>query len=385
MKTNQPSYIISLACAITWIFLFGCTPRNQHHDGYIIHVNIGRTPPVKELNLTEIARVEFLQLPVHDDFLFRGRPRIITDNKIIFGEGMSGDILIFSRDGTPLSRFNRRGGGAQEFNTMGSVMFDEASNEIFVVASNRILVYSLEGEFKRALPLLEDARIFDALIVNFNAELFLIYDENDVYPAPFSLISKYDGSVVGTIDVPIGEPLSDRIEMMQGERHLIFMPWRTRMIPHPDGFLLNNYSTDTLFLLSPTKELTPFLVRTPGLHASTPITIDGFIEAGEYQIVHTTRYQIQDMRIPEFYLMRNRTTGSMYTQRFIFDEFRGKEITLSFHTIRPTQNSRIGLISLDLTELQDANDEGRLSGRLKEIVDNSEEDGNNVFMLLHFK
>jgi hypothetical protein len=45
----------------------------------------------------------------------------------------------------------------------------------------------------------------------------------------------------------------------------------------------------------------------------------------------------------------------------------------------------IGLIELDLVELQDANDEGRLSGRLREIVENSEEDGNNVFMLLHFK
>ena len=381
MKTNSP---ILLICTIACFFFFGCTPRNQHNDSDLIHINVGRSFPVKEINLADIARIEFVQLETHDDFLFRGNPHLITENKIIFGD-WEGDILVFSRDGTPYSRFNRRGGGPEEFDQMRTVMFNEESNEIFVVAVNRIMVYSLNGEFRRAIPLLEGASLFDAVIVSFNAELFLIYDGNDVYPAPFSLISKYDGSVVETIDVPIGEPLEDRISMTQGERNLIFVPWRSRIILHNDGFLLNNYSTDTLFLLSPNKELTPFLVRTPELHANPAITIDGFIEAGDYQIIHTTRYQIQDMRIPEFYLMRNRTTGSVYTQRFIFDEFRGKEVTLSFHTIRPTQNSRIGLVSLDLTELQDANDEGRLSGRLQEIVESSYEFGNNVFMLLHFK
>ena len=75
----------------------------------------------------------------------------------------------------------------------------------------------------------------------------------------------------------------------------------------------------------------------------------------------------------------------MYRQRIVFDDFTGREATISHGTIATTQNSRLGLISLDLTELQDANDEGRLSGRLQEIVENSYEFGNNVFMLLHFK
>ena len=43
------------------------------------------------------------------------------------------------------------------------------------------------------------------------------------------------------------------------------------------------------------------------------------------------------------------------------------------------------MITLDLVALQDANEEGRLSGRLQEMVASSYEFGNNVLMLLHFK
>jgi hypothetical protein len=117
--------------------------------------------------------------------------------------------------------------------------------------------------------------------------------------------------------------------------------------------------------------------------------LSGFVEAGNYQFFQTTRHRIETInqihRLPTTFLMRDKETGSIYRQRIVFDDFRGKEVTISHTTIAHTQNSRLGLISLDLTELQDANDEGRLSGRLREIVENSEEDGNNVFMLLHFK
>jgi len=43
------------------------------------------------------------------------------------------------------------------------------------------------------------------------------------------------------------------------------------------------------------------------------------------------------------------------------------------------------LIDLSLVELQDANRENKLSGKLKELVDNSDNEGNNIYMLLHFK
>ena len=75
----------------------------------------------------------------------------------------------------------------------------------------------------------------------------------------------------------------------------------------------------------------------------------------------------------------------MYRQKITFNDYRGKEVYISPETIVNTQDSRLGLIILRLVELQDANSENRLSGKLKELVDNSDEDGNDIYMLLHLK
>ena len=308
-------------------------------------------------------------------------PRVVTSNKIIFGES-NGDILVFSRDGSPFSRFNHRGGGAEEYSDVRGVIYNETAEEILVKSSTGIMVYSLTGEFKRAIPLLDGASVYS--VASYSPELLLLYDLNNVYPASFSLISKSDGRVIGAINVPDGDKLSRVIEINDRQHGTVFIrPSFRYIIRYKDGFLLNNFATDTLYFFSQNKELSPFLVRLPGLHSTNPIVIlSGFVEAGNFQFIQIERLQLEN---PMMFLMRNRNTGSIYQQRIVFDDFRGKEIIISHSAIATTQNSRLGLISLDLTELQDANDEGRLSGRLQEIVKNSYEFGNNVFMLLHFK
>ena len=80
------------------------------------------------------------------------------------------------------------------------------------------------------------------------------------------------------------------------------------IIWYNNGFLLNNYATDTLFFLSQNKELSPFLVRTPELHSNPIVAFDGFVEAGNYQFFHTTRHRIENERLPQTFLMRNKAT-----------------------------------------------------------------------------
>ena len=83
--------------------------------------------------------------------------------------------------------------------------------------------------------------------------------------------------------------------------------------------------------------------------------------------------------------MRDKKTGSIFRQKITFNDYKEKEVTLSPETITNTQDSKLGLIILSLVELLDANRENKLSGRLKELVENSGEDGNDIYMLLHFK
>jgi hypothetical protein len=83
--------------------------------------------------------------------------------------------------------------------------------------------------------------------------------------------------------------------------------------------------------------------------------------------------------------MRDKKTGSVYKQKIIFSDYQGKVVTLSPETTVYTQNSRLGLIILGLEELRTANRENKISGKLQELVENSEDDGNDIYMLLHFK
>jgi hypothetical protein len=234
------------------------------------------------------------------------------------------------------------------------------------------------------LPLLEEARIRE--FVSYDNETLLLYDHWGTYPAPFVLISKKSGKIIRAVDTPEDETIHPfYVQQDETGIHILTAP-AYQIVKYKDGFLLTDFSLDTVFFLSPHKELSPILARNPAIQLMEPaVYLNSFVESGNYQFVSAITVRNVNGELPRAYLMRDKRTGSIYRQRITFDDFGRKEINLSPETIASTQNSRLGLISFDLTELQDANNEGRLSGKLKEIVENSEEDGNNIFMLLHFK
>jgi len=381
MNTKTTLYLI--ICTVACYILIGCKSE-KNNDSALIRFNVSAFYPEKEIKLEDVVTIEYLQLEVDKEFLFRESPKIITSKKIIFGRN-DGDILIFSRDGKPLSKFNRRGNGPEEYPNVGRILYDEASDEIFVVTSTKTMVYSSAGAFKRIIPHLGDRRI--NMVVNFDSETLLIYDENDLYPAPFSLISKKDGSVVEKIEIPTGQKVNFMIRpMREGGMTFVFPKWPVTW--HGDGFILTEHSIDTVYVFSHERKLLPALVRTPEIHSMDPmVALYGFIEAGKYEFLHLHRLisnSSNDFPTPT-YLMRDKQTGSVYRQKITFNEYRGKQVTLSAETTVNTQNAKVGLIILGLEELRKANSENMISGRLKELVVNSEDDGNDIYMLLHFK
>ena len=382
----KPNITMLLTCAIACSFLFGCTPPRNQDDSELIHINLRGRFPEREIRLEEVADIEFLQLETHVDYLFRGFPQIITTTKIIFANPFNGDVIVFSRDGNPLSRFNRQGGGPMEFPQFRGIVFDEITNEIFIRTVGRIMVYSLTGEFLRVLPI-DEQRAVSVSMWQYDAESLVLFGGSETPLAPFTIISKQDGSVVGTIELPATERKLDSTRPMPipGTDNNLHFDFGSPLSRHRDGFLVNVYASDTVFLYR-NKELTPALVRTPSIGSSSSFSVlSGFFETENFHFFRHTRFDLArsgfDRRIGTD-LMRDRRTGAVYRQRIVFDDFRGRHITIDYNNVRP---SGIGLVRLDLTELQDALEEGRLSGRLKEIVENSDEDGNDVFMLLHFR
>ena len=66
-------------------------------------------------------------------------------------------------------------------------------------------------------------------------------------------------------------------------------------------------------------------------------------------------------------------------------DYKGKEINLSPENIYFTANSGTGFIELNIEELKEALEDNKLSGKLKEMVKSSDEESNNIYMILKFK
>ena len=107
---NHKTTLSLSAGVIIFFLLLGCTSKTGDKNN-LIHFEVNASYPEKEIDLKEVADIEYLQLELNDDFLFAREPHLITPDKIILSQ--DGDILIFSRDGKPVLKFNRKGTGPE--------------------------------------------------------------------------------------------------------------------------------------------------------------------------------------------------------------------------------------------------------------------------------
>jgi hypothetical protein len=352
-------------------------------DSSLIDIDLRIAPQEKQIHVEDIADVSYLQLALDEEFLFTGMPTVITDSKIIISQ-YTGDVFVFSREGEPLLKFNRRGSGPDDYSSMYGLVYDEEAEELFVASNRSIMVYSTDGEFKRRLPIPEGAYINE--MVSFDTHTLLLYDDYGVYPSPFSLISKVSGEVVDTVSLPRDSKVSVRIIKQDAANVSILQGPTRHIVRHSDRYLLTDYSLDTVFFFSRDKQLSPALVRKPSIQSMDPVVyLNSFISAGEMSFMQAVTVKDENGRLPRVWLMYDRSTGFIYRPTIIMEEYEGKVLNLSVETIASTSDSRLGLIVLSLDELQEAYDDNKLSGELKRIVERSEDDGNDIYLFLHFK
>ena len=367
----------------TFILINGCF-SDKSNSNKMIQVNVSISYPEKEIYLEDLAEIQYLQLKLDHEFLYNDI-RIITSTKIITINRFNGDILLFSKEGLPFSKFNHQGNGPNDYPNIDLLIYDEMVDEFFIKSDRKINVYSTSGEFKRTLVLKEGAFLINE-IVNFDINSFLLYDDYEVFPSSFSFISKKDGSLIETIDVSKNKKINIMYRQNVDNGFSLLRAPAYHIVKYNEGYLLTDFSIDTVFFLSGDKKLSPILVRKPLIQSMDPVIyLNSFIVAGDYEFMTSITVKNENNQLPRKYLMRDKKTGSIYQQKIIFNDYKGKQVTLSPETIYKTQNSQSGLIVLSLVELQEANRENRIIGRLKELVENSDEDGNDIFMLLRFK
>lgn len=371
----------------------GCKRTGIQNDNFV-SVDVTASYPHKKLILQDFMDVEYIPLETTNEFLCQGNIQAVGKDIIVAtnrGGGRDGNIFIFNRKGKAMKKINHKGQGGEEYTSFVQIILDEDNAEMFVndMYAKKILVYDLEGNFKRKLSL-EGDFLFDE-IYNFDQNNFICHDGfnesnfTESYTGQsFMFISKQDGSITKEIEIPFKEKKTIVMKTPRDKEgnYFVYMPPSVYPImPYFNNYILTELSADTLYKYSPNHTMEPFIVRTPSVRSMNPekflllsLLTDRyyFMEVIEKKIDFSTTDLVYDNQ--EKALFRCKVYNSDYTE--------DKEAYLKS---TPLNNEIPSYQYLEAWELVRDYKKGRLKGKLKEIASKLGEEDNPVIMLIKHK
>ena len=389
--------------------LFGsCNGNQKQQVGDLPVIDITRNHPRKELRLQDIAVVEYIALETTDDVLLGESATLahVSDQHIVVVDRLRGDIFVFNRSGSVLSHFNHRGQGPREYVLMSDVAFDENAGEIFVLDhhNTRIMVYSIRGEYQRTLRYPADLFVSISEMHNFDNGTLLVYDgvrlsnSGLIYnERPYLLLSKEDGSIVYTFDVSFPTRYINRTaERVTGAgREVLYVPVSISLSNNRhfgQDFLIADISSDTIYLLTQDRILTPLLARTPSVHASEPRRV-------LTSLLKTDRFILLQRTILDFAAASG--TGRVEPPRILMYEFEtGKIFEVSSFVdtdlgrtgwselgrlFSPAIGSNMAAALIPIFAFEIAQERNRLCSELDPFVATLDEEDNPVVRIVTFK
>ena len=377
MKSLEELLIVVFICLLT----ISCTSKSLRSESDVIRLNLFQDYQEREIDLNDIADIQYISMDVDENYLFKGSPRYLSENLVIFYNTSDGSFLFFTKEGKPKSKFNHKGGGPGEYPSCSRVLYEEKKDDLFVLTPGKIIIYSSLGDLKRELTLPENMTISD--IVNFDDKSLLLYDSND-----FIVFSKEDGAELKRFKLSSGEKVRLYAMQEKGESVSIIASIKNHIVRYDDGFLLTDYNTDTVFYCNRDFPITPILVKDPSIHEMDPVVyLNSFVESGDYLFFRKVTVKVENNKLPSIYLFKDKHNGLIYEQKIVIQDFEGKQLCIAPETISKTAHAKQGYIELDFEELRDAYENNLLHGQLKELVESlvSKSDANNVYMLITFR
>ena len=385
-KTN----IFLLACCL--ICSYACTSQPQSTTGIPV-VDFEKEYPQKDLLVSENADVEYVRLETTDEVLLDGLAGLylsVTDRFIVTNNSKEGRIFVFNRQGKHLYNFMRKGNSGEEFMYAKKVRVDDKAEEIFVLdARNKVLVYTLDGKFKRVLDLPKDIRADD--LWNYDDEWLLSYDNYNLdregltcAEQPFFLISKKDGQVK-RIGVNAKDRIGPRIYFEKNGQRGVMAVSMNYIYKNGDEFVLSELGNDTVFMLK-NGEISPLLVRTPGSKdkdvrsmMSAPLKLGDYIEVVEAP----KELKMESGKIETKSVYLNLKTGECFDLNLKDDvNFVEPSAVRSSEYVEAPKNHILSMPNTD--RLFQWKEEGRLKGKLAEMVDEMQEDDNPILIIYKF-
>jgi hypothetical protein len=374
----------------------GCGENNPPTDAFIT-VDVTASYPKKELILQDFMDVEYIPLETTDEFLTQGFVQAVGKNIIVVvNRNDDGDIFIFDRKtGKGVKKINRKGQGAEEYTDILGIILDEDKDEIFVndIFMRKILVYDLEGNFKRSFKQKENT-MYD-IIYNFDRENLICNDgffnnDGEANRQPFMIISKQDGSITKEISIPFKEKKSTIMILTDEAKDITYSISPSTyypIIPYFDNWILIELSSDTVYRYLPDHTMTPFIVKTPSIQSMNP-------EVFLFLSMLTERYyfmeavkKVYDWQTNDGFsstdLIYDKQEKAVFKYTVYNDDYSNKKQV--YMKSRPVNEEITTRQPLEAYELIEDYKAGKLKGKLKEIAAELDEDSNPVIMLIKHK
>ena len=380
------SFLIIIILVVT-----GCDNNKQSTKNFIT-VDVMKSYPKKELILQDFMSVEYIPLETTDNFLTQGLVLAIGKDIIIVKNSVNdGDIFIFDKTtGKGLRKINRKGQGSEEYINATWVTIDEDADEMFVddISSARVLVYDLEGKFKRSFKLKEG--VLYVYIYNFDRENLICYDgyfdyENKGSMHPLLLISKKDGIITKEIQIPFEDKIIPAL-INHGSIPENFYP----IIPYYNSWILIEPSSDTIYRYMPDHNLTPLIVRVPSIQHKEPEVFLFLSTLSDNYFFMESVKKVFDVSTQQGYpgtdLLYEKKKNAIFEYTIYNGDYTDKKIiSIKPPRPRPISDGIATWQPLDSYQLVEDYKKGILKGKLKEIAKNLNEDDNPVIMLVKHK
>ena len=355
-------------------------------------IDVNTSYPEKEICLQDVAEVSYITLDSQDDILFRGHVRSFSDRGIVILDDQNNKLLFFDKQGTFQHAINRKGQGPEEYSLMFNALVDWDKEEVYVFDKRgKIVVYSLDGIFKRKLALDSHLGQHDAYIWSDSQLVSYRYGRSDkdgnlVPYRPIVLLSKEDGKMDS-----LSYGKKHDFPTFIGDKAMnIRISWPSLTRLNGDVYV-NDVSADTIYRLDVhTHELQPVMTRTPSV---TLNDLDGFLMdlygiTPQYYFLH---FRARQASMDSHFVMvdnksknaiYDRKDGQIYHPKFINKDYASME---KVHLEFCEEVNACATIQLEAFKLIEALEAGELSGELKTIAEGLKEDDNPVLMVVKFK
>ena len=337
--------------------------------------------PTKEIYIQDIADVDYIPLETNDSILWRGREVLYLDDDYIVGANRNNGVYFHDGKGKALNMFNKMGQGPKEYLDMYKVQYDKKSDEIYINDMFKYYVYDKEGNFKRSFQGIED-KLYSRI------EQFFILNEDELiqynYNNHYTRVSRLTGEHLGDIKLGVADSTTT---LRFKKNNMIFNTIVSHFTKDKEGYIITSFSSDTTYLLTSNLQLKPIGVRIPPVSSQdVPVFLLPVKNTPRYYFMSTIK---KEDSFPTKAYMMDKKTNQIY---YLKDYFKNKDyIGLKVHldmfgpAVLANLPNNVCVQSLNITKLCEAYEEGKLSGKLKDIAANLKEDDNPVLMIIKFR